>query len=258
MSLAEPLPGGTHAPIVRVGETVRRLARPATPAIHALLGHLQRAGFDGSPRALGFDEQGREILSFIPGTVVGQRGGGPYPAFVRDDETLRSVARLLRRYHDATLGFVPPPGDTWAFQVGAPREGEVICHNDVGPWNTVFVQGEAWAFIDFDTAAPAPREWDVAYALYRFGPYVPDEICALIGWPAPPDRPARARAFCDAYGLDAWPGILATIARRIEVMLATGMALHAAGDAAHGEPWMSVMRHRLLRDLDFVRVQPRA
>jgi hypothetical protein len=185
MSLEEPLPGGTHGPVVRIGNTVRRRPLPGTPTVHALLRHLEGADFDGAPRALGFDEQGREILSYIPGVVVGQRGGGPYPAFTRDEDTLVSLARLLRRYHDATVGFAPPPDAAWAFQVGAPREGEVVCHNDVGPWNTVFVDGRPRALIDFDTAAPAPREWDMAYALYRFVPYVPDEICTLIGWPAP-------------------------------------------------------------------------
>ena len=257
MSVEEPLPGGTHAPVVRVGDTVRRRPRPATPAVHALLRHLERVGFDGAPRLLGFDEQGREVLSYIPGAAVGQRGE-PYPAFVRDDGTLVEVARLLRRYHDATLGFVPPPDAAWAFQVGAPREGEVICHNDVGAWNVIFVDGRPRALIDFDTAAPAPREWDVAYALYRFVPYVPDEICALIGWPTPPDRPARTRAFCAAYGVGDASAILDVVIRRIEVMLATGTALHEAGDPAHDETWTKVMRQRLLRDLAFVRSQQSA
>jgi hypothetical protein len=45
------------------------------------------------------------------------------------------------------------------------------------------------------------------------------------------------------------------MARRIEVMLATGTALHEAGDPAHDEAWITVMRHRLLRDLAFVRSQ---
>jgi hypothetical protein len=255
MSLEALLPGGTHGPVVRVGDTVRRRPRPATPAVHALLRRLEQNGFDGAPRACGFDEHGREILSYIPGVVVGQRGTGPYPTFVRDEGTLLSVARLLRRYHDATLGFVPPPAASWAIQVGAPCDGEVVCHNDVGPWNTVFVDGQARAFIDFDTAAPGPREWDVAYALYRFVPYMPEEICTLIGWTAPPDRPTRLRAFCAAYGLADASSILDLMVRRIEAMVATGTSLNAAGDAEHGEQRLRAMRPRLLRDIAFIRSQ---
>lgn len=152
---------------------------------------------------------------------------------------------------------MPPPDAAWEFQAGAPHTGEVICHNDIGPWNTVFVDGRARAFIDWDTAAPGPRGWDVAYAAYRFVPYIPDEICAIIGWSAPPDRPRRLRIFCEAYGRSYLPGIFDVMARRIEVMIATGLARNAAGDPLYGHEWMRVMRPRLLRDLAFIRTQDR-
>jgi hypothetical protein len=38
--------------------------------VHALLGHLHAAGFGGAPRPLGLDEFGREVLTFIPGTIA--------------------------------------------------------------------------------------------------------------------------------------------------------------------------------------------
>jgi hypothetical protein len=246
------LPGGTHGPVVRVGDTVRRLSRPSTPAVHSLLRHLESKGFD-APRALGFDEQGREILSFLPGDVGLPAHGRVLPAHVRDDATLVDVARLLRRLHDATLDFAPPADAVWVFLVGGPRSGEVICHNDVGPYNTVFVDGHPTAFIDWDEAAPAPRLWDVAYALYRFVPFVPDEICSLIGWPAPPDRARRTRIFCEAYGLEQRAALMETADRRIEAMIATGLARNAAGEPKYGGEWLEVMKPRLVRDLDFVR-----
>ncbi len=58
-----PLLGGNTSTVVRVGDTVRRNAGPWTPAVHALLRHLEYVGFTGAPRALGMDEQGREVLS---------------------------------------------------------------------------------------------------------------------------------------------------------------------------------------------------
>ena len=65
-----PLSGGrSRAPVVRVGETVRRDLHANSAYVHALLRHLEDVGFTGAPRLLGIDEQRREILSFIAGEV---------------------------------------------------------------------------------------------------------------------------------------------------------------------------------------------
>lgn len=76
---------------------------------------------------------------------------------------------MLRAYHDATVGFVAPANAGWQ---GSTPDGasEVICHNDVAPYNVVFRDRRPVALIDFDMAAPGPRVWDVAYAIYRFAP----------------------------------------------------------------------------------------
>ena len=87
--------------VVRRGETVRRPVRANSEAVHALLGHLEEVGFDGAPRFLGVDGRGREVLSYIPGEPVTP----PFPAWALTDEALRSVARLLRRYHEAAAEF---------------------------------------------------------------------------------------------------------------------------------------------------------
>ena len=54
-----PFDDGNISGAVRVGNTVRRAAGWWTLAVHALLRHLEQAGFDGAPRVLGFDERGR-------------------------------------------------------------------------------------------------------------------------------------------------------------------------------------------------------
>ena len=56
--------------VYRVGEVVLREARPWSATVQALLRHLARVGFAAAPRVVepGFDEHGRETLTFIHGT----------------------------------------------------------------------------------------------------------------------------------------------------------------------------------------------
>ena len=84
-------------------DTVRRATGPWSPAVHGLLRHLERRGFDGAPRSLGLEDRGREVLTFIRGVV----GNYPLPFDAWSDETLVHAARLMRRYHDATVGYAP-------------------------------------------------------------------------------------------------------------------------------------------------------
>nr|BFF27440.1 hypothetical protein GCM10025732_54050 [Glycomyces mayteni] len=104
-----PLIGGNTSTVIRLGDTVRRNTGPWTPAVHALLRHLDGAGFTGAPRVLGVDEHAREVLSF----VEGEPGKYPLAPHWTTDETMSAVAKMLRMYHDAQYGFRPPPGATW-------------------------------------------------------------------------------------------------------------------------------------------------
>lgn len=188
----QPLSGGNVSDgVVRVGNTVRRPVGPWTPAVHALLTHLHEVGFRAAPRPLGIDDQGREVLTFIPGRVV-------WPdrfSLLGPAQRLARVARLIRDFHDAVQDFTPPPDAHW--NVLIPPEGsDIIAHQDLAPWNLVVGGEDEWAFIDWDTAAPGSRLWDVAYAMHGFIPLS-----------AHPDRQRsdagdRLRIFADAYGLD--------------------------------------------------------
>lgn len=212
------LEGGNTSPVVRVGDTVRRQAGPWTPSVHALLRHLERAGFDGAPRALGFDGQGREILSFLPGEV------GHYPGSeaVWSDDTLERVARLLRRLHDLTSALPQLITTPWRYPHPDPSRHEVVCHNDVAPYNTVFVAGRATALIDWDFAGPGPRIWDVAHAVYRFAPLTHPDARAAYPLPEGWSEESRLRRFCDAYGLADRSELVGTIVDRVGAMTETG------------------------------------
>ncbi|NUR91634.1 MAG: phosphotransferase [Nonomuraea sp.] len=184
-----PLTGGNVSDgVVRVGDTVRRPAGPWTPAVHALLAHLHGVGFRGAPKPLGIDEHGREVLSFAPGRVV-------WPdAFdlVEPVERLARVGRLVRDFHDASAGFTPPPDARWQ-ELIPPDRCDLVIHHDLAPWNLVI--GDEYVLIDWDTAAPGSRLWDVAYALHGFVP-----LSAHPDWQQR-DMAARVRVFADAYGL---------------------------------------------------------
>ena len=192
-----PLAGGMAHPgeVVRVGDTVRRPSSPQSPAIFALLQHLSSAGFEGAPRPLGFDERGRETLAYIDGEVPVH----PYPAWSMSDAALASVARLLRRYHDAVAGF-DGSSHRWSDEMADPRGGPLICHSDVCPENVVFRNGEAVALLDFDFASPGRPLWDVVATVGMWAPLREPPMRAP-GMEAL-DPVERTAIFADAYGLD--------------------------------------------------------
>jgi hypothetical protein len=58
------LPGGFVTGVVRAGNTVRRTPPEDPEFVRALLDWFERHRWDGAPRFLGTDEQGREVLSY--------------------------------------------------------------------------------------------------------------------------------------------------------------------------------------------------
>jgi len=225
MEPEEKLSGGNMAAVARVGGTVRREAGFWTPRVQQLLAHLRAKGIRETPVPLGLDDQGREILTFIPGLV----GHAPLPDVLRTDDVLASAARLLRRMHDATLDVAHAWQDGWQAVTREPVE--VICHGDFAPYNCIFEQGKLIGVIDFDHAHPGSRAWDLAYALYRFAPIMDATNPDCFG--TVDEQCRRARLFCDAYGLSARARLVETLRLRIE-----SMADFLRQGAAKGDPRM--------------------
>ena len=183
--------------VVRQGGVVRRGAGSWSPAVHALLGHLERIGFDGAPRPVAL-EGASEVLTFIEGTCPSV----PWEPWVFSDEVLAGVADLLRRYHAVVADFDPPRGARWRRWVGATGAGPIVCHADLWPANVVCRAGVPVALIDFDFAQPGQPLDDVASAAKHWVPLVAAGRRAVDGWPEPGDEPRRLRLLCDEYGLD--------------------------------------------------------
>jgi hypothetical protein len=223
----EPLAGGYVSEVIRIANTVRRGPGPNADFVHLLLSFFEQVSFDGAPRYLGIDAQGREILSFIEGHVPWQAS---QQVNTRTDAGLAAAARLLRRCHDLTAG------------TALAAESEVVCHNDLSPRNTVYRNHGGSllpvAFIDWDLAAPGRRIHDVALMCWQYlglGPSVTTVAEAA----------RQIRLICDAYGLPDRGPLIDTILwwqdrcwRGIEAAAASGDAAVARLLAAEAPKWV--------------------
>jgi hypothetical protein len=144
------LAGGGRTAVHRRGSVVIRAAGPWTPAVHALLRHLQEKGFAAAPRLAGpgLDQDGRELLTFIDGEFTQP---GPWSL-----AGAAALGALLRDLHQATRTFRPPAAAVWfpwhGRDLGGPHK--IIGHCDVAPWNIVARDGRPVALIDGETAGP--------------------------------------------------------------------------------------------------------
>jgi hypothetical protein len=228
----EQLDGGNTGGAVRAEDTVRRAVGPWTPAVHALLAHLAAKGFTGAPRPLGFDEQGREILTFLDGETVGSRK--PWPAWVHADDTLDQVARWMRAYHQAVADFVPPPGAVWRGG-GTWSPGLMIGHNDAAPYNAAWRHGALAGFFDWDFAGPATLEWDLAFAAFSWVPLHARHVVTAEGFTDFTARPRRLQRFLRAYGWSATTGeFLEVVQARVQAHADAVRDLAGAGDEVSG------------------------
>ncbi|WP_225726740.1 MULTISPECIES: phosphotransferase [unclassified Nocardia] len=161
--------------IVVAGDRVFRPPPPRAAFVHELLEYFAEAEWLHAPRYLGSDSQGREILSHIPGFA-----GSELTEEVRSTAALAAVARLVREFHDLTAGH-PLAGS-----------GEVVCHNDLSPKNTIYRLAVPVALIDWDLAAPGRRIHDVAHLCWQYGDPGPGAEVPVVA--------QRMRVIRDAYG----------------------------------------------------------
>jgi hypothetical protein len=225
----QTLDGGNSVGAVRIGEAVHKQASPWTPTVHALLRHLEKAGFDGAPRALGFDDQGREMLTYLPGETAG--GRFPWPAWAFTDRTLTQVGRWMRRLHDLTADFVPA-GERW-FIGRTMQPGLVIGHQDAAPYNAAVLDGDLVGFFDWDTAGPSTRDFDLAFAALWWVPLCAPDVASSVGFHDPADRSRRLHLLLDAYGYEGdRQAFGAAVVHRARHQAAAMREMAAAGDRA--------------------------
>jgi Ser/Thr protein kinase RdoA (MazF antagonist) len=167
--------------------------------VHALLRHLDDAGFAAAPRLVGsgLDSEGREVLTYIDGEFTHP---GPWSL-----DGAAAVGRMLRDLHQATRTFRPQPGTVWfpwhARDLGGPAR--VIGHCDVAPWNIVAREGLPVALIDWETAGPVDPLTELAQLCWLNAKLHDDIVARREHLPPLADRARQLAAITDGYRLPA-------------------------------------------------------
>lgn len=171
---------GQDVPPVRMGDTVHRQIGENGKFVHEVLTFLEDAQFDWAPRYLGVDDEGREIVQYIEGYTP---RGQDVPKETWSLETMTEIFEKIRELHDLTSGS------------DLAGEEECVNHGDLSYANTIYRDGRAVTFIDWDWAHGGKRVDDVAAALLQYlsiGEYKSEA--------GPSERAELARKLVDAYG----------------------------------------------------------
>ncbi len=192
-----PLAGGGRTAVARKGETVLRETGPWAATVHALLRHLEDVGYSRAPRVIGsgFDERGREVLSYLEGEFVHPKQW--------TEAALPHVGRLIRDIHDAARSFTIPANAVWREWHGRRlgNSGAGIGHCDTGPWNIVARDGLPYGLIDWEVAGPVDPMVDLAQACWLNAQLHDDDVAETQGLPALEDRARHLCLILDGYEL---------------------------------------------------------
>ncbi|KKB78120.1 trifolitoxin immunity protein [Devosia soli] len=187
---------GGRSTVSTRGGVVYRNARPWSQTVIALLRHLEEQGYEHAPRAVGsgFDDQGREMLTFVEGESV-------HPYAWRDD-AMPAIGAMLRKLHCATASFVPPPNEEWrpwfGRSIGTPS---VIGHCDTGAWNIIAQNGLPIALIDWEEAGPVDPMVELAQACWLNALLFDDDLAETLSLGPVEQRAKQVRSLLGGYEL---------------------------------------------------------
>lgn len=180
---------------------VRRVAHAGSAKIQALLRHFLAQGIDFVPTPLRLTDHIEE-LSYLPGRCF--RPDEPRPARFWNARHLETLGAMLRRCHDASTAFLAAQGEAdWFPYAETVTDAEVICHNDIGPWN-VPIDEDRLSLIDWEMAAPGRRIWDVAHAAWNWVPFFAPAERERMRVPDKWSLSGRLKRLLTGYGEHEW------------------------------------------------------
>lgn len=225
---AETSMEGTSGAVVRVADTVRRSSPVTSDAVNELLVHLERKHYPHSPRYLGRDEDGRQIVTYLKGRA----GQFPLPPYARTETALVELVEALAQLHRAVAGFSPAKQDWPVAYTTSSSHPTTIVHGDLWPGNTIWDDHRFVGFIDWDFAHPGLVLDELGQLAWHFVPLRGDDWIHLLGWQTAPERSERLRLLCDAYG-DVSPADVVDHAEQV----VNREAAYMAERANYGPPW---------------------
>lgn len=213
---------GNMADVIRTGDRIRKAKNPWWPATHQVLTYLDSQDWQYSPRVLAESDTMVE-LTYLDGETI-----DPSLTGFAGEQLLRQVGRAVRSLHDTLLPFHLEHGTRTVPWTPPPSRSEILCHNDLSPWNTVLKEGELVGFIDWDLVSPGSREWELAWVCWRFAPIYPTgERTSFTA----AEQASRCATLLTSYGRDAVdiPHLLDEIDRRMQCGVDVVEDLGAAG-----------------------------
>lgn len=228
---------------VKIDNTVHRQTGPWTPTIHSLLNFLQSKGFKYSQKVLGFDEQGREVLEFLPGEAATR----PWSLRLLEDDGLVQAAKVLKSYHTVVKDFQPPKDAEWRIGKVLPKPGQIIRHGDLGPWNSLWQKDKLTGLIDWDFAEPGEAITDLAQMAYYFVPLRGEKGWQEAGFADRPDFLHRLNRLCKTYGQFRADEVLTALQNWLQEEL---RRMEEFGRRQGLEPWLSFHQRGDADDID--------
>ena len=181
--------------------------------MHALLTHLSTR-LPHVPQVLGFDDRGREMLSYLPGQVI------DLETEVLTPTQIIALVRWTRDFHAAVADFVHP-GPWRYFPI---RSATIIGHNDIAPYNACFDGDQLTGVFDWDLSGPSTPLMELAFIAWNTVPLWSIDF-------HPVETARRLELIAATYGSFGPIEILHAVPERIQLMLDGIPVAAAAGDA---------------------------
>ena len=181
---------------------MRRAAHQGSATNHALLETLRAQGLDCVPRPLKLEPRYEE-LSYLPGECFGPTE--PRKSIAWEQEVLHRIGYAVRRFHDLSVDFLNKNRKSpWFPHAERCDHPEVICHNDLGPWNAPITGTGRISIIDWEMAAPGNRIWDVAQLAWHWVPYYLPKERRRLGFKGRWNFERRLATLMRGYGNADW------------------------------------------------------